>query len=51
MARVQAVALAHGFLEVLHALNALMRAYAANFKAKTVGAKVYGGKQRFRSHF
>ena len=51
LARVQAIALAHGFLEVFHTLDALMRADAAYFKAKAIGTKVYGGKQRFRSHF
>ena len=45
MACVQPIALAHGFLEVLHALNALVGADAANFKAKAIGAKVYGSKQ------
>ena len=40
---VQAIALAHGFLQVLQAVD-LEVFVAADFQAETVGAKIYGGK-------
>src|SRR5690606_4848191 len=44
LAFVESAALAHGFLEVLDALN-VPRVVAPDFQAETVGAKVNGGEK------
>ena len=46
---VQTVALAHGFLDVLHPPQ-LARIHLTDFEAKTVGAQVDGGVQRMGLH-
>ncbi len=50
MALVESIALAHGFLEVFHALYALVAADAAYFEAKAVGPEVNGSEQGFWCH-
>ena len=41
---IQAIALAHGFFEVLHAFD-VARLVSTNFHAKAVGAQVQGGEE------